>query len=174
MKLSAVQSIKLFGFWDQPREYATWDDIKHKQLSWRALRVEHGFAPEELHSLQPDKEEWIKRGQLTLADVADMRCFPVHPFRDLRADLGEVWNMRWPPELLQAMGVTFHELREQGMTEAIMAHFGFPLSAWQKLGLRADDVTPGTAAVFGLGVAEVRTILADHPGVARTVHKVRP
>ena len=174
MKLTPLQSIRLFGWWNQPREYATWDDVKDKELSWRALRIEHGFRPDELHTLQPDKEEWIKRGQLTLSDVADMRCFPVHPFRDLRADLGEVWNMRWPPEILHAMGVTFHELREQGMSDAIMPHFGFTLSAWQKLGLRADDVTPGIAAIFGLTMAEVRTILQEHPAPVHAVQKVRP
>ena len=162
IKLTPAQSIRIFGWWDQPREYLSWEDVKAKALSWRGLRVEHGFSAEELRQLQPDKEEWIKRGQLTLSDVGDMRNFPVHPFHDLRADLGEVWGMRWPPETLIAMGITFHELREHGMSDAIMGHFGFPLSAWQRLGMRPDDVTAGVSAVFGLGADEVRLILKDH------------
>jgi hypothetical protein len=177
MKLTPNQSIRIFGWWDQPREHLSWEDVKSKVLSWRVLRVEHGLSADELQRLQPDKQEWIKRGQLTLTDVGDMRGFPVHPFRDLCADLGEVWSMKWPPETLITMGVTFQELRERGMTDAIMCHFGFPLSAWQRLGLRAEHVTEGMSTVFGLSCAEVRSILKDHTvdlTHPRSLQKVRP
>lgn len=168
MQLSPEQSIQIFGYWDQPREFLSWEDVKTKSLSWRDLRVRLKCSAKDLHKLQPDKEEWLKRGQLTLADAWDLSVFPVNPFTDLRADLAEVWQMQWSADALLAMGVTYEQLRQQGMSEDIMSQFGFPLSAWQKLQLRADHVTPRMASHFGLSVGEVQKILHEH----QPIHKV--
>jgi hypothetical protein len=107
MKLTPKQSILIFGWFDQPREHMNWDDVKTKSLSWHELRLQYNFTAEELHTLQPDKEEWMKRGQLTLHDVLDMNVFPVNPFDDMRADLAEVWNMHWSPEALASMKISY-------------------------------------------------------------------
>jgi len=163
MKINPEQSIKLFGWWDQPRSYVNWNDIKSKQLSWKTLRLEFGFTAEELYTLQRDKEEWIKRGQLTLYDVSDMRMFPIHPFKDMRADIGEIWNMKWSPDLLYEMGVTYEEMRDEGLSVEIMKHFGFPLSCWQKLGLKASHVTAEMSLIFGLDMKELCVILQEYP-----------
>lgn len=168
MKLNAQQSVQIFGWWDQPREYLSWEDVKTKSLSWRYLRLSMHFTPQELHLLQPDKEEWLKRGQLTLHDVSDMTVFPINPFTDMRADIAEVWNMRWHPELLAGMNVTYEQLKEHGMSDGIMLQFGFSLSAWQRLGLKSKHATANLASVFGLSEAELKKILEEH----RMVHKV--
>lgn len=168
MKLTPEQSIKIFGWWDQPREYMNWDDVKTKELSWRDLRLVYGFSALELKRLQPDKDEWLKRSSLSMHDVWDMHVFPVNPFSDFRADLAEVWRMKWPPETLQSMGVTFTQLQEEGMSPEIMRQFGFSLSAWQKLGLRDCHVTPAISAIFGMPLDEVKQILSEHS----VVHKV--
>ena len=162
IEVSPLQSIKIFGLWDQPRRIVLWEDIRGH--SWRALRFDFGFTPEQLQRLQPDKKEWIARGSLTLHDVADMSLFPINPFTDLKADLAEVWSMQWSPEALAAMGVTYDQLAHAGMTPVVMAHFGFPLSAWVQLGLAPRHVASEQHArvVFGLSLADVRAILRDH------------
>ena len=141
IEIEPWQAISIFGWFDQPRRYLSWEDVKNKNLSWRLLRCEYKFLPEKLYELQPDKAEWIKRGQLCLADVADMAVFPINPISDLGADVAEVWNMKWSPEAMSGMGITFEQLHENGMSAQVMLHFGYPLSGWQRLGLRSEHVT---------------------------------
>lgn len=167
MQLSPEQSIQIFGYWDQPREFLSWDDVKSKSLSWKELRLTHKCTPRDLHRLQPEKEEWLKRGQLTLHDAWDLSVFPVNPFTDLRADLAEVWQMQWSADALVAMGVTYDQLQQQGMSEDIMHQFRFPLSSWQKLQLRSEHVTPRMASNFGLSTGEVQKILEEHQPIHR-------
>ena len=131
MEINALQSIRLFGLWEQPRCIVNWDDLKALRHSWRTLRTQYEFSAMDLQCIQPDKAEWILRGQLTLHDLPDMLVFPINPYTDMGADIGEVWGMRWPVELQVMMGVTYSHMHSRGMTPEIMSYFNFPLSQWQ-------------------------------------------
>lgn len=134
--------------------------------SWRTLRLQYDFSAEDLKQIQPDKSEWVKRGQLTLHDCQDMRVFPINPFVDLGADIGEVWSMHWSTDMLASMGVTFTQMRERGLSAQVMHAFRLPLSAWQQLGLAAQHVPTLSDSeiqlVFSLKRDELDLILTPH------------
>ena len=163
IEITPTQSISIFGWWDQPRTILTWDDIKLKKLTWRKLR-NLNFNASDLQHIQGAKEEWIKRGGLTLNDVSDMTAFPVNPFTDMHADLGEVWSMKWTPEQMTAMGITYNDLLRKGLNIEIMAHFNMPLSSWVLLGFCQDNIVQGhmSERVFGMDEDELRRIIADY------------
>ena len=79
MELTARESIRFFGMWDQPRTMLAWDDVKSRCCSWKTLRNDFHCSRENLQRMQPDKGEWIKRGALTLHDLVDMSIFPINP-----------------------------------------------------------------------------------------------
>ena len=139
MQIDAYQSIRIYGWFSQPRFTLAWEDVKQKGLSWRQMR-EMGFKSEDLKRVQPDKTEWIQRGGLQLADLKDMMVFPVNPITDFRADLAELWNMKCTPEELTLMGVTFDQLKSRGLNPPIMTSFGWPLTTWVELGLQRRDI----------------------------------
>ena len=47
--------------------------------------------------------------------------------RSMQSDLGELWSMGWPSNVLYDMGVTYQQLKERGLNPAIMQHFNFSL-----------------------------------------------
>jgi alpha-amylase/alpha-mannosidase (GH57 family) len=160
MEVTPGQSVAIFGWWDQPRNIVTWDDVKAKKLSWRQLRRLR-FSSAALKQLQPDKLEWIHHSLLTLHDMVDTIVFPVNPIVDMRADLGEVWSMQWTPDQMLDMRLTYDDLVSKGLTIQIMAHFSFPLSMWMQLGfaeqhIKGDDMSKH---VFGLSETELRNIM---------------
>tara|TARA_B100001758_G_scaffold247962_1_gene269292 strand:+ start:23482 stop:24018 length:537 start_codon:yes stop_codon:yes gene_type:complete len=165
LEVSAKQSIAIFGWWDQPRKIVTWDDLTRQNWSWRRLRTELKFTPLELFKLQKDKNAWITRGSLTLHDLPEMTIFPVNPFTDMKADLGEVWSMRWTASQLADMHVTYSEMRDRGLSPQIMSHFNFSLSSWFSLGFRHGDAQKfsdeSSLMVFGVSQAELVKILSD-------------
>ena len=132
-------------------------------MTWRILRERYLFTALELHTLQPDKLEWVKRGALTLHDMLDMTVFPLNLISDMHADLAELWSMQWTVEELVRMDVTFSQIKMCGLNHHIMMHFGFPLSAWSKLGfdgpaalaMQNDELL----LLFGIDQAEVVSIL---------------
>jgi len=164
MELSARESIRFFGLWDQPRTILSWEDVKSRCLSWKGLRQDFLFHREKLVQLQPDKNEWIKRGALTLHDMIDMSIFPINPISDLHADLAEIWSMRWTCEEMKLMGITYSQMKRNGLNVAIMQHFGFSLLAWSSLQLDERDVESmsenDSMSLFGLSVKEVQSILS--------------
>ena len=165
MELTPSQSVKIFGWWAQPRLTLAWEDIKTNNLSWRHLR-ELGLQPHQLQRVQPDKMQWIQRGGLHPRDILDMTVFPVNPLTDFRVDLAELWNLQCSPEQLLEMNVTFEQLLERGLNAQIMFYFNFSLSQWAKLGLAAGDVQAFSAAeceaIFGMSPDEVSGIIADY------------
>ena len=169
MELTPVQSVKIFGWWDQPRLTQAWEDIKTNNLSWRQLR-ELGLQPHQLQRVQPDKMQWIQRGglcyRLQPRDILDMTVFTVNPLTDFRVDLAELWNLQYSPEQLLEMNVTFAQLLERGFNAQIMFYLNFNLSQWVKLGLAAGDVKAFSAeeceAIFGMTPDEVSGIIADY------------
>ena len=50
---------------------------RQSEHSWSQLR-KFGFTAAELHSLQPNPEDWIVRGKVNLEDLRDMIIFPVY------------------------------------------------------------------------------------------------
>ena len=144
MEISALQSIRFYGLWDQPRRVLVWEDITAKCYSWRRLRQEIGLSPTELMRIQPSPQEWVNRGALQLSDLPDMVCFPVNPFTHLHADLAEVWGMRWSSDVLSQMKVTYDQLRAKGMNVNVMMHFDFTLSQWMNLAFQAHHIEPMT------------------------------
>ena len=161
--MSPLQSVKIFGFWDQPRRIVMWDDFKTLNLTWHTLRTEYGFTTQQLHTIQSDKREWIIRGGITLHDLEEMSIFPINPFSDLNADLAEVWSMQWSVHELAAMNVTFDQFVDRGITADIVRCFNFPLSAWCELGLKPGHIHNETMArAFGLPYADLVKILEDH------------
>lgn len=159
MEVSASQSLAVFGWWDQPRWIVTWDDVKAKLFTWQQLR-RLKFSAEALHTLQPDKHEWINRSLLTLADMSETTLFPIHPLTDMRADIAEVWAMGWTPAELHEMRVTYSDLVAKGLTMHIMAHFNFPLSMWMQLGFREEHIKDSMCEhVFGVSEEELRKIM---------------
>lgn len=165
LEVSAKQSIAIFGWFDQPRKIVTWDDLTKQNWSWRRLRHELNFTPAELLKIQGDKQAWMTRGSLTLHDLPEMAMFPINPFVDMQADLGEVWSMQWTPALLCDMGVTYEQMRMRGLSAQIMHHFNFSLSSWFSLGFRREHAdkfsTEDSLLVFGIPQCELVKILTE-------------
>jgi len=163
MEISSLQSIRLFGLWDQPRNVMTWDDVKTRCLSWRKLRDRYHFSALELHTLQPAKNEWVKRGALTLHDMLDMTVFPINPVIDMHADLAELWSMHWSVDEMRSMHVTYAQMKRAGLNHMIMLHFGFSLAAWSSLELQTEHVEAmqddEVRLLFGMPKSEVLCIL---------------
>ena len=175
--MSAQQSVKIFGWWDQPRHVVVWDDLKKLTKSWRQLRRDFGFSPEDLKQIQPDKKEWIQRGALTLHDLLEMTIFPINPFKDLGADIAEVWSMHWSVEDLARMGVSFQDMQKRGLSAQIMQHFQIPLSGWLKLKINANDVKQMNDDeidyVFQLDRDELLHIIDSHYSYTESSHESR-
>ena len=153
MEITPAQSLSVHGVWQQPRTTVAWEDLRASELSWAQLR-KIGFTAAQLHALQPDAGEWIARGKVQLTDLRDMTVFPVNPFTDFKADLAEVWGMKFTVPELQSMRVTYRQFRDAGMTDEIMYHFGLQLGQWFALGLRSADaaIVPEhkAAVIFGM------------------------
>ena len=165
MEITARQSILLFGAWTA-RKMASWDDIKILNKSWKQLRYDFKFTAKQLHKLQPDKQEWVSRGALTLHDLPDMVLFPINPFTDLHADLAEVWSMRWNAEMLHAMGVRYDHMLVRGLTPLFMYHLGYSLGQWHLLGLKVKHLQETWTdaeceMVFRIGKIEMQSILSN-------------
>ena len=130
------------------------------------------IPPEKLYELQPDRQNGSSAGSSVSPMSPIWLCFHINPISDLGADVAEVWNMKWSPEP-GSMGITFEQLHENGMSAQVMLHFGYPLSGWQRLGLRSEHVTQEMARGFGLPLEEVQKILRDYVPNG-SYQKVRP
>jgi hypothetical protein len=67
--------------------------------------------------------------------------------------------MGWKANMMHAMGVTYHDLVEAGMTPDSMILFGFTLYDWSILGFSEADAAgfsaPALGRLFGLTRADV-------------------
>lgn len=163
IQIESKQSIKIFGWWDQPRLILTWDDIKCKNLTWAQLR-KMNFTVDQLKRIQGDKTQWIQRGGLKLSDLLDTTVFPINPISDMQADIGEVWSMKWTSDQMKSMGITYEDFLRKGMTPEIMAHFNLSLSQWVSLGFQSKHIVYGLMSkrVFGIEEEELRRIIRDY------------
>ena len=160
LRVSPLKSIQIFGLWDQPRSIVMWNDIK--QHTWYKLRKEFKFEPQDLQTLQPDKHEWIKRGNLKLWDCQEMIMFPVNPYEDLDADLADVFSMEWTVDQWVQMGITYEQMRSRGLTPQIMKMMCFTLADWAKLRMLPEHVTAEIARLYNVDVPECQQILRDY------------
>ena len=139
--------------------------MKKLTKSWRQLRKEYNFSPQDLQRIQPDKKEWIQRGALTLHDLPEMTIFPINPFTDLGADIAEVWSMHWSVDTLAEMNVSFADMRNRGLSAQIMQHFSIPLSGWLKLKMDVSDLeqmdNDEIDSVFQLDRQEIQNIISS-------------
>ena len=170
MQVTPLQSIQIFGLWDQPRTMVCWENLKALNMSWRRIRTELGFTVEQLQKIQPDKREWVQRGALTLHDLPEMVVFPVNPFVDLNADLGEVWSMRWPADMLADMGVTYEQMQRRGLNPKFMEHLNFSVGGWHLLKFRSfhldsEWTDQQSLRVFNTPLDEIRLILQNFQAV---------
>jgi hypothetical protein len=160
--LSGYQSVSLFGWWRQPILVLAWQDVKYHHFTWRQLRA-LGLDAETLQRLQPDKQEWVQRGGIQVADLLDMTVFPVNPLTDFGVDLAELWQLRCSTAAMVSMGITFDQLIAKGITPQVMAAFALRLSDWTELdfGVRhAQLMRPeDTVLVFGIEKPEFLRIL---------------
>lgn len=156
--VTPLQSLRIFGMFDQPRETVCWEDVKSKKLSWSQLR-QIGFDGEALFAMQSDKQAWISHGLIELSDCLDAMIFPLNPLLDMQADLGELWNMQLSCENLKSMGVTYDVLVKKGMTPEIMYYFNFSIAEWMTLGFDADKISKDHENVFQMSQAEITSIL---------------
>ena len=166
MHITPCASIQIFGWFDQPHSVLMWSDVvgrKDLNLTWHKLRQEFDFTPQQLYSLQADKQQWISRGNLRTSDLPEMSIFPINPLSDLRVDISELCVQQWDHEILSSMGVTYAQMKEYGMTLAIMSFYRFPLSGWVALGLQAKHVSAWTDReaidTFWLGIPELCRIV---------------
>ena len=137
--LTPYQSVMIHG-WMKPSSVLNWRHIlQNPSLTWEYLRS-LGLSPQQLKRIQPDPDMWVRHCNIRLNMLLDMTCFPVHPIHHLKADISELWQMQFNSQQLEAMGVTYRELVDIGLTREIMARWAFPLARWHALGLRAEDI----------------------------------
>ena len=165
MRLSAYQSIQLFGMRRQPIFTLSWADVKKENFTWRGLRA-LDLPAQDLKKLQPDKNEWLQRGGVGIEDLKDMIVFPVNPLTDFAVDLSKLWHMHCSVDEMLKMGITYNHLVAKGITPAIMAAFRLNLSSWVDLGFTAQHAAclqdVETNMVFGLQSLELQQLLQDH------------
>jgi hypothetical protein len=75
VSVSALQSIKVFGFWRQPVLVLSWTDVKNLNLTWRYLRT-LGIDAQSLKNLQPDKNEWVRTSDVTGIHLPELLSGP--------------------------------------------------------------------------------------------------
>jgi hypothetical protein len=140
LKLTPGQSCYLHG-WLSPKPTLSWADIKaNPALSLQNL-MSAGLGLDDLHRLQPEVEEWVKAGRVTLADCPLMADkWGAHPIRDFRADLGDIAGFKWGADAMLKMGLTYADLVEIGLTPASMVVFTHvTLHGWATLGFSRAD-----------------------------------
>lgn len=174
LELTPAQSIRIFGWFDQPSLTLAWSDVKEKTLTWSGLR-KLKFSPADLKRLQPDKTAWIQRGGIRLADLPDLLVFPVNPFVDFRADAAEVWECGFSAQQLLEMGVTYSHFVQAGLSPLLMQHFQFSLRDWLEFGFCTADISKLTDteinAVFKVNKADMVNITSNFKPLYSTAQR---
>jgi hypothetical protein len=166
VKLKAPQIIRLFGWWDL-KPYLSWDDVRASgSMTFRSLRAS-GLTSAQLYVLQPDGDMWKRHGGLVLNDCHEMTQWPLHPSRDLGAELGHIIDEQWTPEQMARVGVDLQELTRLRMEPRNMALFGYPLTSWIHLGLDSQYVnTMSDSCIRSVFNLDRKQLLGALPGSA--------
>ena len=141
LKLTPGQACYLHG-WMAPKLTLSWQDIASEPSLTLSRLLSAGLTPAALHQVQPDAGAWVRAGRVSLSDCPSMADpWAAHPVRDFGADLGDIAGERWPADLMQRMGLTYHDLVGIGLTPASMWLFPHvTLLGWSQLGLTRADV----------------------------------
>ncbi len=158
LKLTAGQAVYLHG-WLEARRTLRWPDVLANQsLTFERMRLANVSALA-LHQLQPDIAAWTKHRRAQIEDCPQMEPWAAHPIKDFHADLADLIALRWAPELLVRMGVTYADLVEIGLTPANMALFDFTLLGWAHVGFSravAQGIPdPALSRLFGMPKQDV-------------------
>jgi hypothetical protein len=139
VNLKPHQTISLFG-WFNLKPFVAWDDVlNNHSITFRSMR-NVGLSSAQLYTMQPDTASWINHAGITLHDCIEMTQWPLHPIRDMNADLGDILSMRWTPDQMMRLGITLDDLTCIGMEADVMCLFGYPLTSWVHLGLTRKHV----------------------------------
>ena len=137
--LTPGQAVYIHG-WLNPRTTLSWADVLAKDTLTLRFLAGANVTLERLHHLQPDGPAWVQAQRAGLDDCPAMReQWRLHPLRDFGADLGDLINARWPPELMASMGLTYSDFLHAGLTPATMAlctHV--TLAGWVRLGFKKE------------------------------------
>ena len=162
VEITPWQSVRLFGWWNQPTMTLCWTDIKLHSFTWRQMRALQ-IQPEQLKTIQPSVAEWIQRGGIQITDIPDMTVFPVNPLTHFGVDLSELWSLKCDCTTMKRMGISYAQLIDKGITPQIMAAFNMPLSSWVELGFTQQHAAylsePESMHVFSLPRTELRNIM---------------
>ena len=138
--LTPGQAVYIHG-WLNPRTTLAWTDVLANEFLTLRFLAGANVPLERLHHLQPDGGAWVQARRASLADCPAMRDhWHLHPLRDFAADLGDLITVRWPPDLMASMGLTYADFLQAGLSPATMAlctHV--TLAGWVRLGLRKQD-----------------------------------
>lgn len=161
--LTAGQAVTIHG-WLNPKEILSWTDvIGDSKLSFSFLCFQIRISKELLYRLQPDITAWVKSGKITLYDTPHLNLWGAHPIRDLKADLGDIVNLRWTAEVMSKAGVTYSDLLEAGMTSESMGLFNYTLYDWSTLEFtkaEAEKITETSLIrLFGMRKEDVKRCL---------------
>ena len=142
IRLSAVQSISLFGFVNA-KKTLTWEDIRiHKSITFLSC-VESGIASKKLYNLQPILKEWIKNKKVTINDINLLDEWKPDPFQDFNCSIGDlvVYRKQILPQLLIQCGIDFNILTEKyGLNLDLMFLLKYTLDEWIQLGMHESFV----------------------------------
>ena len=129
--LTATQSCSIHG-WTNPRRILSWKDISSRSISIDSC-IRSGIAASDLHALQPSIQKWIECGSVSFKDVPSMLLWPLHPIRDLRGDISDLAQNRYPPPVLEKLGITYTYMRtDLLMDDDWMKMLRYKPSDWHK------------------------------------------
>jgi hypothetical protein len=96
---------------------------------------------QQLHNLQPDVSQWVLVERVGLHNCPQMvTLWHARAIPDFKADLGNIMGMRWSPEVMLRVGVTYRDLVELGLSCDTMQLFShITLLGWSQLGFTRDD-----------------------------------
>jgi hypothetical protein len=136
IRITPGQALYLYGVW-APKETIAWADVlEQPTFTFAHLHRAANIPLKLLHTLQPDPGKWVHARRAALADCPGMADWSAHPVRDFRADLGDIIAQGWNADAMVAMGLTYADLVEIGLTPENMGLFtALTLLGWSQLGL---------------------------------------
>ena len=140
VRLSPAQATGIHGWGSKLKTTLTWRDIEDSDVIDFDLLLRLGVPTKELHKLQPDIQKWVLHCGARACHAKDLIPWAAHPIRDLHGDLADVMALQATSKQLRAMGVTYNDLRDSGMTPETMRLLGLPLQGWMDLGLTIHDI----------------------------------
>ena len=159
LRLTAGQAVFVHG-WLAPKRTLSWADVQASPGMTLDFLLDARLPVAALHQLQPDPAAWIRLGRATLPDCPSMGAWGAHPVRDFGAELADLVELRWPVDVMLAVGLTYQDLVGIGLSFSNMRLFSWiRLLGWAQLGLRREHVRdvpePVLVRLFGLTKMDV-------------------